>query len=560
MPIKPIHSTGKTTYQGNGRSITQTPYGPISHLTGASNAGLGGPSPRAVGKLNTSLSNLNNNLQQSNQKIRDQITDLQKKQAEQQKKRNEETNRRMEQARAEQQKKLADMKAKTQADVQEANARMRAEEAARQQENMQRQAQEEARLREQEEAKNREAEQQKLAQEAAAAREREEAQRKADEAAEAKRRANEAIEAQRKADDAAKVAKELIAARQLNQENIQTYETLPSPSQAAVMAAAAGLASTAPAAEGLLARITAALAELGAIASSSKAGPHAAIIIAGLYPKEAGVGSDNVSGEKHFVKTLPAAMLNMPSEERLRLAALEHNTIDVPIRGRLVLTNSQIAIELIRTEQPTPVRVVTGIPDGKGNYQCTLPGTDALPASTILVTPAKAPGSTGLGAIITPEIGPKPVIHTGNNAQPIALPTVTTLPGFDGDLIVVPPLETADKPIYVMLSGRKESYRPNQGAVGNMGEFFTQQGFGSQVKEFSVKTNQQYQGQNIYKANKDIGSHIADGDIFYLDGAHKNHLELFDSNRKIKLVLNLDGSINTRKTFEAQKEGRRLPK
>lgn len=64
----------------------------------------------------------------------------------------------------------------------------------------------------------------------------------------------------------------------------------------------------------------------------------------------------------------------------------------------------------------------------------------------------------------------------------------------------------------------------------------------------------------IYKANKDIGSHIADGDIFYLDGAHKNHLELFSSNRKIKLVLNLDGSINTRKTLEAQKEGRRLPK
>ncbi|XBS68899.1 S-type pyocin domain-containing protein [Acerihabitans sp. KWT182] len=331
----------------------------------------------------------------------------------------------------------------------------------------------------------------------------------------------------KKVDDADRVAKELIAARPLIEENIQTSTSLPSTSQAATLVAAAGLTSTAPAAEGLLARITAALAELGGIALSSKAGPHAAIIIAGLYPKEAGLGSDKVDGGKLFVKTLPAAMLNMPSEERLRSAALEQNTIDVPIRGRLVLTNSQIDVELIRTEQPTPVRVLAGVPDGKGNYQCTLPATDELPGRTILVTPANTPGSEGLGSLVTPEKGPKPVTHTGNNAQPVTLPTVTALPGFDGDLIVVPPLESGDKPIYVMLSGKKESYRPNQGAVGNMGEFFKQSGFGELTKINSQKTSKICQGQTVYRANDDISSDLQKGDQFYLDGGHKKSFRGF---------------------------------
>ncbi len=318
------------------------------------------------------------------------------------------------------------------------------------------------------------------------------------------------------------------------------------------------MANTAPAAEGLLVRITTAMAELGRIASSSKVGPHAAIITAGLYPTEVGIGSDQAPGGKHFVQVLPAAMLNIPSEEHLRLAALEHNTINVPIRGRLLLTNSQIAIELIRTEQPTPVRVVAGVPDGKGNYQCTLPGTGELPARTILVTPANAPGSEGLGALITPENGPKSVTHTGNNAQPITLPKVTTLPGFDGDLIVVPPLETGDKSIYVMLSGKKESYQPNQGAVGNMGEFFKQTGFGEQAKNNSQKISKIYQGQTVYRANNDISQNLEKGDQFYLDGKHKNHLEVFNREDKFKHVLNLNASININKTEKADSEGRTL--
>ncbi|WP_241645604.1 hypothetical protein [Rosenbergiella metrosideri] len=113
----------------------------------------------------------------------------------------------------------------------------------------------------------------------------------------------------------------------------------------------------------------------------------------------------------------------------------------------------------------------------------------------------------------------------------------------------------------VIGKGSKQSYQPNQGAVGNMGEFFRQPGFGSQMKETAQKTSQVFQGQNVFKAKKPVGDYIAKGDKYYLDGMHKNHIEVFDSTgTKVKAVLNLDGSFNDAKTKAAKAEGRRLPK
>ncbi|SCZ66290.1 MULTISPECIES: DUF637 domain-containing protein [Photorhabdus] len=102
----------------------------------------------------------------------------------------------------------------------------------------------------------------------------------------------------------------------------------------------------------------------------------------------------------------------------------------------------------------------------------------------------------------------------------------------------------------------KQPYQPNQGAVGNMGEFFKQQGFGSQIKNGTLKTSKRYQGQSIYQAKTKMGDNISKGDQIYLDGSHKNHLEVFDSKDKFKFVLNLDGTINDDKTRAGK--GRRL--
>ncbi|MGR1252350.1 two-partner secretion domain-containing protein [Aeromonas veronii] len=106
----------------------------------------------------------------------------------------------------------------------------------------------------------------------------------------------------------------------------------------------------------------------------------------------------------------------------------------------------------------------------------------------------------------------------------------------------------------------KQPYEPNKGAVGNMGEFFKQPGFGSQMKEHAHKTSQIFQGQSIYQAKKPVGDYIAKGDKYYLDGLHKDHIEVFDSKGRVKAVLNTDGSYNDSKTKSAIKEGRRLIK
>ena len=106
----------------------------------------------------------------------------------------------------------------------------------------------------------------------------------------------------------------------------------------------------------------------------------------------------------------------------------------------------------------------------------------------------------------------------------------------------------------------KVPHMPNAGAVGNMGEFFKQSGFGSQMKETAQKTSKIYQGQTVYKSSGNINENIRKGDQFYLDGAHKNHLEVFDSKGNFRVVLNLDGSVNVNKTKAAEAERRRLAK
>jgi len=112
----------------------------------------------------------------------------------------------------------------------------------------------------------------------------------------------------------------------------------------------------------------------------------------------------------------------------------------------------------------------------------------------------------------------------------------------------------------VKVNTTKQPYEPNKGAVGNMGEFFKQPGFGNQMKENAQKTSQIFQGQSVYQAKKSVGNYIAKGDKYYLDGLHKDHIEVFDSKGKVKAVLNTDGSYNDSKTQSAIKEGRRLPK
>ncbi|WP_249357578.1 hypothetical protein [Citrobacter sp. wls619] len=106
----------------------------------------------------------------------------------------------------------------------------------------------------------------------------------------------------------------------------------------------------------------------------------------------------------------------------------------------------------------------------------------------------------------------------------------------------------------IMLPGKKVPHTPNAGAVGNMGEFFKQSGFGSQMKESAQNTSQLFQRQSVYQAQGPVGDYIAKGDKYYLDGLHKYHIEVFDNKGKVKAVLNIDGSFNDAKTKVARAE------
>ncbi|WP_201511769.1 two-partner secretion domain-containing protein [Psychrobacter alimentarius] len=94
-------------------------------------------------------------------------------------------------------------------------------------------------------------------------------------------------------------------------------------------------------------------------------------------------------------------------------------------------------------------------------------------------------------------------------------------------------------------------------AVDNMSSFFSNFDFGKRIQSKSFGTKLKYDGQKIYKVTtKDADSALKKGDYYYLDGMHKDHIEVYDSNGLSKFVLNLDGTKNIQKTIEA--EGRRI--
>ena len=86
--------------------------------------------------------------------------------------------------------------------------------------------------------------------------------------------------------------------------------------------------------------------------------------------------------------------------------------------------------------------------------------------------------------------------------------------------------------------------------VNNMQEFF-ETDFGEQLKKSVRKTKRHYDGQAIYEVvDKGIPG-LKKGDQIYLDGAHKDHIEVFDKRGRFQKVINLDGSVNDIKTKSA---------
>ncbi|HEZ7365617.1 TPA: S-layer family protein, partial [Neisseria meningitidis] len=103
---------------------------------------------------------------------------------------------------------------------------------------------------------------------------------------------------------------------------------------------------------------------------------------------------------------------------------------------------------------------------------------------------------------------------------------------------------------------KNRPYIPNKGAVPNMSTYMKNNPFGKQLAQISEKTTlPTQQGQSVFLVKRNQGL-LKTGDRFYLDGQHKNHLEVFDKNGNFKFVLNMDGSLNQMKTGAAK--GRKL--
>ena len=83
--------------------------------------------------------------------------------------------------------------------------------------------------------------------------------------------------------------------------------------------------------------------------------------------------------------------------------------------------------------------------------------------------------------------------------------------------------------------------------VNNMQEFF-ETDFGEQLKSSVRKTKRQYDGQTIYEVVDKRIPGLKKGDQLYLDGWHKDHIEVFDKRGRFRKVINLDGSKNTIKS------------
>ena len=64
------------------------------------------------------------------------------------------------------------------------------------------------------------------------------------------------------------------------------------------------------------------------------------------------------------------------------------------------------------------------------------------------------------------------------------------------------------------------------------------------LKSSVRKTKRQYDGQTIYEVVDKRIPGLKKGDQLYLDGLHKDHIEVFDKRGRFRKVINLDGSKN----------------
>ncbi|WP_312140756.1 S-type pyocin domain-containing protein [Pantoea septica] len=215
-----------------------------------------------------------------------------------------------------------------------------------------------------------------------------------------------------------------------------------------------------------------------------------ALIASVAYIPSAGEGSDKVPGREDinmFLSAMPADAIKLPSDAVLKAAADVNGSVNMAVRGRLYYTDSALKTYLVRTVNPSAVRVLNASIDKvTGLYSVSIPAESGLPSRTILVSPEKAPGYKGLPPLVTPAHSDAVPGNTGNQNPVNTSPVIESFPMADDmdfrDAILIFPADSGLKPIYVML----QSGRDLPGKVEGKGTDVAGQWLATSGKELGV--------------------------------------------------------------------------
>lgn len=195
---------------------------------------------------------------------------------------------------------------------------------------------------------------------------------------------------------------------------------------------------------------------VNSVSALGKRTPVGFVISAIFHSPKAGEGSDKVPG-----RDVPA-LFAFPASAVAGAQAIEAGlkTVDLPVRGKLVLSNGELALQLLKTGEgvPKPVPVLTAVRDtATGLDKITVPAVAGAPSRTILINPAQAPSAPSNTGTPPPAVPVTPV-HTGTEVKAVDTITVTTpVADHNGlqDFIYWRPdaAGTGVEPVYVVLSG-----------------------------------------------------------------------------------------------------------
>lgn len=204
--------------------------------------------------------------------------------------------------------------------------------------------------------------------------------------------------------------------------------------------------------------------ELSRIATVSMVGPTVGALVIGFWPKEAGLGSDQILGRD---MELFAAQAQLFAAGQVSITP-EMTSVNLPVRGMLLTENGRQNVSLVKTGVAgvsANVPVLRTVRDEKtGLDKITLPAVAGAPPRTILINPVPvvptAPSNTGnsLPIPVTP-------VHTGTTIKQVDSIVTTTFPAEDlkglQDFIYWQPDATGSgvEAIYVMMRDPLDSGR-----------------------------------------------------------------------------------------------------